>query len=49
VTLTATGPHLILQSTHFVIGEGSAVPCSLTFQNQGQVGVMLFAEPAPKS
>jgi copper(I)-binding protein len=49
VTLAANGPHLILQSTHFVINEGSAVPCSLTFQNQGQVGVLLFAEPAPKS
>jgi copper(I)-binding protein len=49
VTLAADGPHLVLHSTHFTVDRGSAVPCTLTFQNEGVIAVLLYAEPAPKS
>jgi copper(I)-binding protein len=45
--LTAGGPHLLLQSTHFTVDHGSAVPCSLTFQNAGEISVYLYSIPAP--
>ncbi|HQT46301.1 MAG: hypothetical protein B7X08_05780 [Acidocella sp. 20-63-7] len=47
VTLSANGPHLVLQSTHFTVDYGSLVPCSLTFRDAGDVGVYLNAVPAP--
>jgi copper(I)-binding protein len=47
VTLSATGPHLLLQSTHFRIDQGGAIPCTLSFRNAGQILVYLYATPAP--
>jgi copper(I)-binding protein len=47
LTLTANGPHLLLQSTHFTVDHGGAVPCSLTFQNAGEISVYLYSIPAP--
>jgi copper(I)-binding protein len=49
VTLAADGPHLVLQTTHFTVDRGSAVPCTLEFQNEGTIQVLLYAAPAPKS
>lgn len=45
--LSADGPHLLLQSTHFSIVPGGAIPCSLTFQNAGEIPVYLYPIPAP--
>lgn len=47
LVMAANGPHLLLQSTHFSVDEGGAVPCSLTFQNAGVVSVYLYPETAP--
>jgi len=47
VTLASGGPHLMLLNTHFTVEFGSLVPCALTFQNAGQIGVYLNAVPAP--
>ncbi len=47
VAMAAKGPHLILQNTYFEISSGSLVPCTLTFQNAAQIGVMLNAAPTP--
>jgi len=40
------GPHLLLQSIHFSVDRGGAVPCTLTFQNAGAILVYLYAIPA---
>jgi copper(I)-binding protein len=45
--LTAQGPHLLLQSPHFSIDPGGAVPCSLMFQNAGEISVYLYPISAP--
>jgi copper(I)-binding protein len=45
--LSPAGPHLLLQSTHFGIDPGGAVPCALTFQNAGEIQVYLYPIPAP--
>ncbi len=47
--LTTNGPHLTLQGTHFLISHGSVIPCTLTFQNAGQVQVFLEARKQPAS
>jgi copper(I)-binding protein len=47
VAMTSNGPHLMLLNTHFTVEFGSLVPCALTFQNAGQIGVYLNAVPAP--
>lgn len=47
VTLSAAGPHLVLENTHFAIGKGSVVPCALTFTAAGQIGVYLNSAGAP--
>jgi copper(I)-binding protein len=47
VSLSAKGPHLILQSTHFVIQTGSAVPCTLSFAGAGDIQVLLYSQPPP--
>jgi copper(I)-binding protein len=47
LSLTPQGPHILLQSTHFSIDEGGAIPCTLTFQNAGAILVYLYATPAP--
>jgi copper(I)-binding protein len=47
LTLSAAGPHLLLQSTHFSIDQGGAIPCTLSFRNAGQILVYLYATPAP--
>jgi copper(I)-binding protein len=47
VSLAENGPHLLLQGTHFTVDYGSLVPCSLTFQNAGDISVYLNAVPAP--
>jgi copper(I)-binding protein len=39
--------HLVLLATHFPIDHGSAVPCSLTFQNAGEILIYLYAAPGP--
>ena len=48
VTLAADGPHLVLQGTHVPIAMGSVVPCSLTFEQAGEVAVYLNSIPAPR-
>lgn len=45
--LAANGPHLLLSATHFSIDEGGAIPCSLNFQNAGEILVYLYPVPAP--
>ena len=45
--LSQSGPHLLLQSTHFSVQYGGMIPCSLTFANAGTVSVFLYATPAP--
>jgi len=45
--LSAAGPHILLQSTHFSIAPGGAVPCTLTFKNAGEFQVYLYPIPAP--
>jgi copper(I)-binding protein len=47
LVMAANGPHLVLQSTHFSIDQGGAIPCSLTFQNAGVVSAYLYPETAP--
>jgi copper(I)-binding protein len=47
IKLTADGPHILLQKTHFSVAYGGIVPCSLTFTNAGNVSVFLYAIPAP--
>jgi len=47
VTLTAKGPHLLLQGTHFSVQYGSIVPCSVTFTNAGTLSIFLYAMPKP--
>ncbi len=47
VTLTAKGPHLLLQGTHFSVQYGSIVPCSVTFTNAGTLSIFLYATPKP--
>jgi copper(I)-binding protein len=47
VFLTANGPHLLLQNTHFSVQYGGIIPCSLTFASAGTVSVFLYATPAP--
>jgi copper(I)-binding protein len=49
VTLDAGGPHLTLTGTHFPITRGSVIPCTLTFDNAGDIQVLLFADPMPKT
>lgn len=47
VSLSAKGPHLALNATHFVIGKISTVPCTATFANAGDIQVFLYAAPPP--
>jgi copper(I)-binding protein len=47
LVLAANGPHILLQSTHFAIDQGGAIPCSLIFQNAGEISVYLYPIPAP--
>lgn len=47
VTLSGTGVHLLLESTHDTVDFGSVVPCSFTLQNTGDIAVYLNAVPAP--
>ncbi len=47
VLLRAGGPHLLLQSPHFSIDSGSAVPCSLRFRRAGTIQIYLYAIAAP--
>jgi copper(I)-binding protein len=47
LTLAADGPHLLLQSTHFSVDAGGAIPCSLTFANAGEISVYLYPVPGP--
>jgi len=47
VSLTASGPHLLLQGTHFSVQYGSIVPCSVTFTNAGTLSIFLYAMPKP--
>lgn len=47
LALSASGPHLLLQATHFSIDRDGAIPCSLTFRNAGEILVYLYAVPAP--
>ncbi len=45
--LSANGPHFLLQSTRFTIDTGGSIPCSLTFQNAGEIQIYLYPIPAP--
>jgi len=45
--LSAAGPHILLQSTHFSIDPGGAVPCNLTFRNAGDILVYFYPIPGP--
>jgi copper(I)-binding protein len=47
VKLTAQGPHLLLQATHFAVQPGGILPCSLNFANAGTISVFLYATEAP--
>jgi copper(I)-binding protein len=47
VTLSAKGPHLLLQGTHFSVQYGSILPCSVTFTNAGTLSIFLYATPKP--
>lgn len=47
VTLSASGPHLMLQSARDAVVLGGVVPCAFTFQNAGDVAVYLNAVAAP--
>jgi len=47
VTLSAKGPHLLLQGTHFSVQYGSIIPCSITFSNAGTLSIFLYATPKP--
>jgi copper(I)-binding protein len=47
LNLDRDGPHIVLLATHFAIEHGSAVPCSLTFQNAGEILIYLYATPGP--
>jgi copper(I)-binding protein len=47
LSLSAGGPHLLLQNTHFSVDFGGVVPCSLIFANAGTISVFLYATPAP--
>jgi copper(I)-binding protein len=47
VTLSAKGPHLLLQGTHFSVQYGSIIPCSVTFSNAGTLSIFLYATPKP--
>jgi copper(I)-binding protein len=49
ITLEARGPHLELQNNRFPIIEGSVIPCSVTFQNDGEMQLLLYSAPMPKS
>ncbi len=46
--LSASGPHILLRAPRYSIDYGSVLPCSLTFQNAGELLIMLYAEPAGK-
>jgi copper(I)-binding protein len=47
VTFTLEGPHLVLSGLHFIIVQGSVVPCSFTFTGAGNLGVFLNEVEAP--
>jgi copper(I)-binding protein len=47
LALTPGGPHLLLQSPHFLVEFGSVVPCTVTFANAGRVSIYLFATKHP--
>jgi copper(I)-binding protein len=47
VTFTLEGPHLVLTGLHFIIVQGSVVPCSFTFAGAGNIGVFLNEVDAP--
>jgi copper(I)-binding protein len=47
VTFTLEGPHLVLSGLHFIIVQGSVVPCSFTFAGAGNIGVFLNEVDAP--
>jgi copper(I)-binding protein len=47
INLTANGPHLLLQSTHFSVQYGGIIPCSVTFTNAGTLSIFLYATPKP--
>ncbi len=47
VTFTLVGPHQILTGLHFVIEQGSVVPCSFTFSGAGNIGIFLNEVDAP--
>jgi len=47
VTFTLVGPHLVLTGLHFLIVQGSVVPCSFTFSGAGNIGVFLNEVDAP--
>jgi copper(I)-binding protein len=49
ITLGPRGPHLELRNNRFSIIEGSVIPCSMTFQNDGEIQVLLYSMPMPKS
>jgi copper(I)-binding protein len=49
VSMSAKGPHLVLQATHFVIGKISTVPCTASFANAGAIQVFLYAASPPSS
>jgi copper(I)-binding protein len=47
VTLSPKGAHLVLRSIHFSVVAQSAVPCTLSFSNAGDIQVFLYATVAP--
>jgi copper(I)-binding protein len=47
VTLSPKGPHLLLQNLSYEVSFGSILPCSFTFEDEGQIGGYLNSAPAP--
>ena len=47
VTLSLTGPHLLLKHLRYTVDYGSILPCAFTFQQAGDMLGYLNATPAP--
>ena len=47
LTLSASGPHLLLQDLHYTVDRGSILPCAFSFQQAGDLLGYLNAAPRP--
>lgn len=48
VTLSGTGPHLLINAARYPVEKGGILPCSINFAQSGSLVGYLNAIPAPK-